>query len=50
MKEEIDLEIKEKGYDKLLDKSKELFNKLEKELRASYLPDNYKNSPLFSKI
>jgi hypothetical protein len=50
MKEEIDLEIKEKGYDKLLDKSKELFNKLEKEWRASYLPDNYKNSPLFSKI
>ena len=49
MKEEIDATIQEKGYDNLLGDTKTLFKDLEKEWRVNHMPENYKDSPLFSR-
>ena len=49
MKNEIDVTIQEKGYDNLLEDTKTLFRDLEQEWRVSHMPENYKNSPLFSR-
>lgn len=49
MKEEIDATIQEKGYGNLLGETKDLFREIEREWRTSHMPENYKDSPLFSR-
>jgi hypothetical protein len=41
-------EIVENGYDKLHERSNDLFNKLSDEWKVKSLPDSYKNSPFLS--